>query len=232
MGLVEQVGYDGRRRRLRTLKENWYKTPLDFSKKELCVKTRSQTTRKQEVRVRENANHIKKSINKEDIIIEKALEPRENDPPPKSKDMPAGGNNKFFECLKKCEDLSDSQKRLLMKYPEPQVEQAIRYCYHPATQIKGGPIGRIKLLQYFLQNPENFKDKLENLDKPHEKLSKKDILIGRFKRGEIYNGYEFLQDDIGVGFYKPGMMQPYSVRHDARNFAHEFLELLKKLKLD
>lgn len=160
----------------------------------------------------------------EDIIA-----PCPSSPKTSAKAMPAGGNNNFFKCLDKCTDLSDRQKRLLMKYPEHLVEQAVRYCYHHTTQIKGGPIGRIKLLQYFLNNPDDFKEQMQNLDKPLSKLSKKDILLGRFKNGEVYNGYEYSQDDIGVGFYKSGMYQPYSVHWDALNFANDFIKLLNKL---
>lgn len=151
---------------------------------------------------------------------------------PRPTDMPAGGNNNFFKSLDSCYDLSDRQKRLLMKYPEPLVDQAVKYAYHPTTQIEGGPIGRIKLLQYFLKNPDHFTEKMENLDKPAVRKSKKDLLLGKFKRGETYNGYEFIQDDIGVGFYRSGMYQPYSVRWDARSFANDFLEVLKKCGIE
>jgi len=41
LGLIEQVSFDGKRRTLRVLKENWYKRPREFSKKESCVKTRT-----------------------------------------------------------------------------------------------------------------------------------------------------------------------------------------------
>lgn len=154
--------------------------------------------------------------------------------PHEQKRTPAGGNNNFFvffKCLEICKDLSDRQKQLLMKYPEHLVEQAVRYCYHPTTQVKGGPVGRIKLLQYFLQNPDDFKEQIKNLDNPRERKSKKDILLGAFKRGELYNGYEFLQDDVGVGFYKIGMRQPYSVNWNVLNFASEFIKLLEKLNI-
>lgn len=40
--LIEEVGFNGRRRILKSLKHNWYNP--EFSKKELCVETRRQTT--------------------------------------------------------------------------------------------------------------------------------------------------------------------------------------------
>lgn len=70
MGLIEEVGYDGRRRRLRTLKENWYKPPHENSKKDLCVKEGSQTTRSHVVRLRENTIHIIKRDTKENIDLD------------------------------------------------------------------------------------------------------------------------------------------------------------------
>lgn len=60
MNLIQEVGYDGRRRRLKSLKHNWYLP----SNKELCVKARSLSTRKHVVRVRENTKHIQKDIEK------------------------------------------------------------------------------------------------------------------------------------------------------------------------
>jgi DNA-binding Lrp family transcriptional regulator len=48
MGLIEEVGFDGRRRRIKTCKERWY------SRKELCVTASSQTTRTHEPRVRDS----------------------------------------------------------------------------------------------------------------------------------------------------------------------------------
>lgn len=157
-------------------------------------------------------------------------EHKETIEPPKSKPLPAGGNyNTFYKSLDRCVDLSDRQKQMLMKYPEHSVNEAVRYCYHATTQIKGGPIGRIKLLQYFLQNPANFSEQMKSLDKPPVTQSKKDIILGIFKRGQMYNGYEFIQDDVGVGFYRPGHPQPHSIRWDALNFAPDFLDLLKKL---
>ena len=116
-----------------------------------------------------------------------------------------------------------------MKFPEPLVNDAIRYCYHPSTQITGGPLGRMKLLQHFLRNPDDFKETLDNLDKPKAKESKKDTILGAFKKGQMYHGYEYTTDDIGVSFYKPGMYQPYSVRWNSKNFISEFNEILWKI---
>lgn len=58
MKLIEEVGFDGRRRRIRTCKETW------FSRKELCVNSRSPTTRTRECRVRDSTNHIEQNIKK------------------------------------------------------------------------------------------------------------------------------------------------------------------------
>lgn len=76
MGLIKEIGFDGRRRRLACLKENWYKrnfeNELNNSKKELCVTSRIETTRPHEVSMRESTNHITKYIEKikEDIVLE------------------------------------------------------------------------------------------------------------------------------------------------------------------
>ncbi len=49
MGLVEEAGFNGRRRRLKTCKENWY------SKKELCANLRRQTTQTRAPSIRKSA---------------------------------------------------------------------------------------------------------------------------------------------------------------------------------
>jgi len=68
MGLIIEVGFDGRRRRIACLKENWYKRDFEKeqsnSKKELCVKTRTEGTRNHVGRPRENTYHIIKKITK------------------------------------------------------------------------------------------------------------------------------------------------------------------------
>src|SRR5277367_3080928 len=70
LGLIEQVSYDGRIRRLRCLKHNWFRPKMEaFSKNNHCVKPRNPTARKREVRLRENAHHIT-NIYKEDYIKE------------------------------------------------------------------------------------------------------------------------------------------------------------------
>ncbi len=148
------------------------------------------------------------------------------------KQPPAVGNNNVYSCLEVCNDLSDKQKRLLMKYPEPLVSRAVKYAYHATTTIEGGPIGRLKLLQYFLKNPDDFKDTEQQLDNPETKLTKKERLVGKFKRGQVYNGFEFLQDNIGIGFFRSDMPQPYSVYWDSVNFEKEWLAILQKCGID
>lgn len=147
-----------------------------------------------------------------------------------TRSMPAEHNNNFYKCIDKCENLSEKQKKMLMKYPEQQVKDAIRYVYHPTTTLQGDDC-HIKMLLSFLKNPDSFANTLKNLDNPVEKKSKKDQVLGNFKHGKIYNGYECLVDDIGIGFYKSPMIQPYSVKWQSPNFKSELLLLLKKLNI-
>jgi hypothetical protein len=62
MSLIEQLSFSGRIRVLRVCKEVWYAKNDNNSKKESYVKTRRQTTWKQEGRLRENTHHIAKRI--------------------------------------------------------------------------------------------------------------------------------------------------------------------------
>lgn len=85
MKLIEEVGFDGRYRRMRTLKQNWFPVEGDskkvycvktrrqtekptekpVSKKVYCVNSRTRTARKHEGSMRENTNHIEQEIQKE-----------------------------------------------------------------------------------------------------------------------------------------------------------------------
>jgi DNA-binding transcriptional ArsR family regulator len=126
MGLIEEVSFSGRQRIIRVCKENWYVKELKNSKKESYVKTRRQTTRFQEGRLRENAYHIVKSI-------EKSKERQPQTPSSQSEIVVAVVD--FYRCLSNI-DIEDSDKRALMKFPESTVALAIEWATHPKTNIK------------------------------------------------------------------------------------------------
>lgn len=200
--------------------------------KKCFLRPEFQDTGRQDTEIQDSKERTSKEKTKKERIYKELIIAN---PEPSGTSMPAGGNNNnFFKSLDICEDLSNSQKKLLMKYPESEVEKAVQYVYHPNTVVEGGPVGKIKLLQYFLKNPENFKEKLAELNEPDKtpKKSKKDKVLAPFERGKTYNQYEFLQDDIGVGFFKDGMRQPYSVRWDSLNFVNEFMEILTRCGLE
>lgn len=209
-----------------TIIDVWPENFHHFQKSPTCEKRRHRGVKKEdteELTIEEETNYY--------CEPPPVTKKPKKEPPPVP--MPAGGNNNsFYDCLKKCTDLSDRQKHKLTDYPEHIVEQAVRYAYHPTTVITGGPLGRYKLLQYFLKNPGDFAETMKNLGKPKKTSSPKEIMLGKFKREEVYNGYEFLYDDIGVGFFKSGMIQPYSVNHKDANFSQKFLDLLRKLKIE
>lgn len=226
MGLIQALPYDGKMRKLKTIKSNWYREKIEKFKKYPLRENKKGSTRKQEGGVRENAYHIEKKYTKENIIIA----PGSTEPSAKCNQTPAAGNNNLFSCLDSCSDLSPKQKRTLMAFPEEIVAQAVQYAYHPETNVRDGPIGRFKLLQYFCKNHEDFAETMANLGKP--KLTEKEKLLKNFTRGKTYNGYEFLSDEIGIGFVKDGMYQPYSVRWDSKKFCTEFIEVLKKIGIE
>jgi hypothetical protein len=119
-----------------------------------------------------------------------------------------------------------------MAFPEHIVTQAVRYYYHPDTPTLKGPAARIKALIHFCKNPEDFAETMANLDRPKKKgETRRESLLKHFVKNREYNGYEFTSDDIGVGFYKSGMRQPYSVYWKSKNFIEEFIDILKKTKI-
>ena len=77
LGLIEFISFDGRMRKLKSLKSRWFQDPETNSKNTLYVKTRRQTTRKQEGRLRENKKHTK-------VVYENSLSLKETN---KEKDV-------------------------------------------------------------------------------------------------------------------------------------------------
>jgi hypothetical protein len=194
-----------------------------------CRKITDRGAGKEGTPVPENNGQKKEPVKKEPL---KNVIAKPEPPPSPAEAMPAGGNNNnnlIYKSLEQAYDLSVRQKaELCRKHSEAAVALAVRYCYHPSTQIEGGPVGRLKLILYYLKNPDLFADKMRELERPHEKKSHKETTCGRFKHGEMYNGYEFIVDDIGVGFLKPGAVHQYSIKRGA-DFGMEFLKLLSKL---
>lgn len=243
--LIEEVEFNGRRRRLRVLKHNWYrekienkKHELKNSKKELCVNSRSLPTRVHVVCLRENTQHIINTDNKDDIIITPQDDPPKIPDKPIKQPIPAGGNNnnssieevKKYKCLEKCIDLSTKQKLQLCKYPEPVVEKAVKYCYHEKIKLRG-PQARIKQLHDFCKNPELYEDTFKNLDNPNGHKNIKDLITSSLKNGERYNGADFYYDDKGMSFHLINSMYPYELTWKDADFNNKFIELCKKLKL-
>lgn len=172
--------------------------------------------------------------NKNIIAKPEVPTPEESPTPAAQAICPAGGNNNSssYECLANCNDLSSTQKKKLSKHSEPLVRESVRYCYHPTTQVEGGPLGRFKLLQYVIKNFDDYKETLANLDKPQDKKqSKQEILLGRFKRGQVYNGLEFLTDDSGASFLHPSG-HVYGIKWTELGFNEKWLQLLKKLRIE
>ncbi len=158
MGLIEQVGNDGRRRVLRTLKENWYKRKEEFSKKELCVKSRSQGAWNREVRVRESTLHIEKSNNIDDLPPQV---PKKEPPIPKKKQHKEEEEKKAVYKVLNETILNQAQKeRLSKEYTEEQVTKAI--FISKKHKIKKSLMGMILNI---LENPQDWDSESDNPNK-------------------------------------------------------------------
>lgn len=114
-------------------------------------------------------------------------------------------------------DMSDKDKKALRKYnfSEDRLRKAFEF-------FKTEPI-MTTLLRAIIWHC-----KVPDAEIPKPSLKKKFLPV-RFKRGEIYNGYEYLSDDNGVGFIKEGMTQPFSVSIKSPTFAKDFGDLLNKI---
>ncbi len=150
-------------------------------------------------------------------------------PPPKP---PEKDDPELYPCLSRCDDLTPNQKKRFLAFPEPVVESIVEYCYHHSTQIKGGAVGRLKLMQHMAKNFDDYKDAIANLREPEKprKVDKK-FILDAFKKGQTYNGYEFTCDEIGAGFSCPGMYstEPYSIKWKEPRFGEKFMAILDKL---
>jgi hypothetical protein len=240
-----------------TITDIWPENHASFQKTNTCSKREgtppaqkynNSTNFKKELRVVNggaggvvNGGAQEETLVKKNKIIAKPPNAAPPDEPHSQVNAARGNNNevkKIYESLSACKDLSDSQKRKLMRYPEELVKDAVRYVYHPTTEVQGGPLGRLKLLQYFLKQPEDFAETLENLDNPilaeSRKVteSPKERLVSQFVHGQMYNGFEFSKDNIGVGFLKPGQVHNYSVAWKSNTFRDEWFALLKKLGIE
>jgi DNA-binding transcriptional regulator GbsR (MarR family) len=215
LGLIEQVSFDGTERRLRTLKHNWYKPKEDiekdenskkdvcvktrslgFSKKDLYVKTRRQTTWNQEGRLRESTHHIEKIHIKDDIkessssIASSSLE---NSAPQALKVDDDDLKKVSLEKAKK-EDSSDlffnktngSQIRVtqseiyrfFLKFPKYTTE-VIQEAIEKIRDVQGSINNPMKYLQSIcetiLAERKNPKTYINSLDKTKKRLARYDI---------------------------------------------------------
>ncbi len=160
--------------------------------------------------------------------------PIKNPPPTSPKANPSKlakleEEEKIYACVKEV-NLNSEERKRICKFPEKLVNQAIKYAYHPTTRDTQQHIGRI---MHFLKNPKLYEEHMKTLDKPlRQKKPFLDEIKEAFKKGEFYQGYECLMDNIGIGFLKPGShSQPYSVHWKDFRFKEKFYEILKKLSI-
>lgn len=167
-GLIEEVGYDGRRRRLKTCKHNWFK-PLEVSNKELCVKTSSQTTRKQVVRLRENKYHITK-LDKEDDNKKSRIggvEVVHKSEPVRSvstDSIPFSKENNSIDV--------DSPELIEILEMEPKYEKFFRPEIVARWVAKFGPVLVLETIKFFFQIKSKQKEPIKNAEAWMEKALK------------------------------------------------------------
>lgn len=197
MGLIKQVGFNGRRRILRTLKENWYKITEENSKKELCVKTRSDKFKKKnyarshEPCMRENTNHITKEDNKDCSVIVCA-ESAPVEPPPRlekvkiksveGKDILVTKESLFQDAILHRKDWTTPEIEklweVLAKYDQP-VRDLILFCDGTIKNFR--KMQSLKKLSLPTSKPRTQKcNSTQNLKKPSENskesITAKDML--------------------------------------------------------
>lgn len=183
MGLIAEVGFDGRRRRIACLKENWYKRDFEketkTSKKELCVKSRSETTRPHECGLRESTNHIVKKITK---IIPPLSSPHKKAEPMKPKKKPIEQSLRSEEEEINLEKefsqtaLSPNERKRLLKseYSTAQILEALELS--KTQTIRKTLMG---LLLNILQNPDKWNAPDSNISPAMQKALKYNLLLSK-----------------------------------------------------
>jgi len=142
MGLIEEVGFNGRRRILKSLKYKWFMAKED-SKKDLCVKPRSQDFQKKiyarnhELSMRESTQHIVKNNNKDFVCVDSP--PVGSSPPhgkiikkdPKGKDIKVSKEDLYALCVQNRKDWSAEEIeevwKVLTAYTNP-IRDLLKFC--------------------------------------------------------------------------------------------------------
>lgn len=164
MGLIKEVGFDGRKRRMTCTKENWYKNKIEIkqkcSKKVLCVKTRSQGARKHVVRLRENTHHITKTIPKvykgNDYNNEKSLpfHSEKGEKEEKTKFPLKKEQKPYFDEMKSL-DLGIDDEKIMIKirdaFKKGKVSQLRNAISHIREEIKKGTKFKKERIALFTQ---------------------------------------------------------------------------------
>lgn len=120
---------------------------------------------------------------------------------------------------------SPTEIRRLAKYLLGEIQDAIeKFKDIPPKK------GRMNLLMDILKHPGNYV-KQEQKPKKLTRAEFKEKILKNFKRDGIYNGFECLIDDIGIGFNKSGMRQPYSIHWNDNDLENKFNEILHKIGL-
>jgi DNA-binding transcriptional ArsR family regulator len=140
MGLIKEMTFDGRRRRMTCLKENWYKRDfekeLKDSKKELCVKASRQTTRKQVGRLRENTHHITKTIPKPNLSYRKAMTTDDEEAMPFLKEKLGFGERQKFPLKKDQIEIFKQMAEILTETPQEKLIAIIRRYHKDESGIR------------------------------------------------------------------------------------------------
>lgn len=176
---------------------------------------------------------------------------------------PAAGNNNFsastekkeksiYPCLEACQDLSITQKRdLTTKYKDQEeyVKKCMEYIYHEdGPEILGGPIGKLKYLKHMLNNPESYKNTLDELGHPkmtkaqqiarevarkadefEELRTRNKSLVDKFESGEIYNGWKCKISQDWFEFGKKADRKNLSINFGDADFSKNLKHVLKTI---
>jgi hypothetical protein len=110
-------------------------------------------------------------------------------------------------------NLSSADKMRLMRFSYQELERSLAIAEDIPPKK-----GLINLLMHILKNPNDYQT-------PDKKIPNHT----KFNKGSFYNNFECLKDEIGVGFFKQGMMQPYSVKWNDVNFNEKWKKLLIKI---
>lgn len=185
----------------------FYETPREIQKK---------IPKPQKAEVGKNRGRRNGVLLKTELLLNTEKEQQQT--PTASKKKPAGGCVVFYKCLEGI-DLTDKEKKSLMKHPEQEVKEAIAFVCRDGFEIK---TTLIRALSWALKEKPEL-PKTVDVEK-NFKLA----VAAEFSLESLGWKVEAMPDKVIINCKSPNNATEHHVKYDNPNFKNELDKLLKK----